>query len=298
MGRSWNNGMRQKPGDLRPIDFNKLTWDDSDAAGSVQRVAEAVSAEAERAIDWYLKKKEAQKRGARSLRVIAIVLTTAATLVPILIEIFENWITANSTGATRPWWASAAWSSVLLILALALVLLDRFYGCSSAWMRFISTELQIRDALHAFRMNWLIARAGWKDGKPTEQQIAAGLQSCRGFLGQVDAVLKSEVEVWVQEFRSALKDIDEAVKARPEVAGQAAANITVEDGERCVEGWTLAIDGGPPQRHHGRTATLANLLPGLRKVEVVGQIDGRSLCASQVFLATAGNVAGVLLKLA
>jgi hypothetical protein len=39
-------------------------------------------------------------------------------------------------------------------------------------------------------------------------------------------------------------------------------------------------------------------LPGLRKVEVVGQIDGRSLCASQVFLATAGNVAGVSLKLA
>jgi hypothetical protein len=36
----------------------------------------------------------------------------------------------------------------------------------------------------------------------------------------------------VQEFRTALKDIDEAVKARPAVARAAAANITVENGER------------------------------------------------------------------
>lgn len=289
--------MTQRPGDLRPIDFRKLTWDDNDAAGSMERVAEAVSAEAEHAINWYLEKKESQKRGARWLRVIAIMLTTAATLVPILIEIFENWITANSTGASRPWWASAAWSSVLLIIALALVLLDRFYGCSSAWMRFISTELQIREALHAFRMDWQIGRARWKDGKPTEEQIEAGLQSCRGFLGQLDATLKSEVEVWVQEFRSALKDIEEAVKARPAAARAAAANMIVENGERCAEGWTLAVDGGPPQRHHGRTAALANLLPGLRKVEVVGQIEGRSVCASQTFLAAAGSVAVVSLKL-
>lgn len=93
--------MTQKPGDLCPIDFRKLTWDDNDAAGSMERVAEAVSAEAEHAINWYLEKKESQKRGARWLWVIAIMLTTAATLVPILIEIFENWITANSTGASR-----------------------------------------------------------------------------------------------------------------------------------------------------------------------------------------------------
>lgn len=289
--------MTQEPGDLRPIDFSKLTWDDNDAAGSLERVAKAVSAEAEHAINWYLEKKKRQKWGARWLRVIAIMLTTIATMVPILIEIFGNWITATSVAAGRPWWASAAWSSVLLIIALALVLLDRFYGCSSAWMRFISTELRIREALHAFRMDWQIGRAGWKDGKPTEQQIEAGLQSCRGFLSQLDAILRSEVEVWVQEFRSALKDIDEAVKVRPEVADKAAANITVENGERCAQGWTLAIDGGPPQRHHGRTAALVNLLPGLRKVEVAGQIDGRSLCAAQTFVATAGSVAGVSLKL-
>jgi hypothetical protein len=285
------------PGDLRPIDFKTLTWHANDPAGSLERVAEAVSAEAERAIDWYLKKKQSQKRGAQWLRVIAIILITAATLVPILIEIFENWIIANSTAASRPWWASAAWSSVLLIIALALVLLDRFYGCSSAWMRFISAELQIREALHAFRLDWQIARARWTDGKPSEQQIEAGLQSCRGFLGQIDAILKSEVEAWVQEFRSALKDIDEAVKARPAAARAAGANIIVENGERCPDGWTLAIDGGPPQRHHGRTAALANLLPGLRKVEVAGQIDGRSSCASQTFIATAGSVSDVSLKL-
>jgi hypothetical protein len=84
---------------------------------------------------------------------------------------------------------------------------------------------------------------------------------------------------------------------RPAVARAAAANITVKNGERCTEGWTLAVDGSPPRRHHGRTAAPANLLPGLRKVEVTGTIDGRSVCAAQTFLAAAGSVVDLSLKL-
>ena len=156
------------PRDLRPIDFNALTWCADDIARSLENVANAVTAEAVNAINWYLEKKRSQKRGARRLRVIAIVLSTAAALLAIVIEIFEPEIVRDGR---RLWGASPTWSSVLLIVAFGLVLLGRFYGFSLAWMRFLSAEFQIRETLHAFRMDWQIGRAGWKDGMPTEQQI-------------------------------------------------------------------------------------------------------------------------------
>lgn len=101
----------------------------------------------------------------------------------------------------------------------------------------------------------------------------------------------------MQEFRASLKDIDEAAKARPETARAAAANITVENGEQCEDGWTLSIDNGPPQHRSGRTAALSNLLPGMRQVDVAGDIAGKPVRAAKMFVAAPGTAVEVSIKL-
>ena len=101
----------------------------------------------------------------------------------------------------------------------------------------------------------------------------------------------------MQEFRSALKDIDEVVKARAETTKTAGANITVENGEQCSQEWMLVVDSGPPQLHRGRTAALADLAPGMRTVRVTGKIGDKTVSAANTFAAVAGNVANVSLRL-
>lgn len=282
--------------DLQPISFSAVVWDANDPVRSLDDVARAITDEAEEVIRWYLDKKRAKKRGAIWLRVVAIALTAMAAVVPVLVEIFEPEIVAG-TGGLRPWWASAAWSSVFLVGAAALVLLDRFYGFSSAWMRFLSAEFEIREALHAFQMEWQMARAGWNRPAPTEQQIQDGLQACRAFLARLDAILRNELEAWMQEFRASLKDIDEAAKARPDAPRGAAANITIENGEQCTDGWKLSIDNGPPRHSSGRTVALNNLLPGMRLVEVTGDIAGKPVRAARTFAAAPGSAVEVSIKL-
>ena len=222
-------GHKAKIGDLLPLDTKSLQWDPENPAAFVGALADAVGGEAEKAITWYLEKKDGQRLLSRTFRVAAIVLVMAAALLPILGEIFK-------TEGRSSIWLSPGWASVALVLAATLLVLDRFYGCSSSWMRFMATEMQIREALHAFRMDFHILRTDWPGGKPSEKQVREGLERCRGFLAQLDGLLRAELDAWVQEFRTSLKDIDEMVKLRGEAAkaavNTAGINVVVENGEQ------------------------------------------------------------------
>lgn len=46
------------------------------------------------------------------------------------------------------------WASIVLGIAAGLVMLDRFFGFSTAWVRYISTELHLRQILDEFRLDW------------------------------------------------------------------------------------------------------------------------------------------------
>jgi low affinity Fe/Cu permease len=47
-----------------------------------------------------------------------------------------------------------AWATVALAIAVALVALDRFFGFSSAWARYMATGQAISAALNQFRLDW------------------------------------------------------------------------------------------------------------------------------------------------
>jgi hypothetical protein len=292
------DGKPNKPGrgdDLRPVELREVVRDASDNAGYVEAIARLVTDEAAAAIGWYLDKKRSKKIGAQGLRLAAIVATTIAAILLILSGV------SSKDGVPM---VAPAWASVLLALAAAFVAVDKFFGFSTAWMRFLTYEFRIRQALHAFEMDWQSVRNSWKGGKPTEEQVGDALQRCRAFLVEVDGLLKSELDAWVQEFKAALKEIDESVKAQTEAAKAQAegaktggANVTVENGEACEDGWTLVVDGGAERRFHGKTAALGNLLPGVRKLEAAGKIGGEHVQASHAFVVAGGAIANVKLTL-
>ena len=152
--------MDEKPGkDLVAGSLEDLSWAPDERMSSLEKVFKYVSGEAQQAIVWYLRKKDPKRKGARFLRFGAIIATTMAGLIPLLAEIFK----VNGQPQISP-----AWASVALILAVALIGLDRFFGFSTAWMRFLTTEIQIRTALQAFQLDWEIQKAAWKEPVPTE----------------------------------------------------------------------------------------------------------------------------------
>jgi hypothetical protein len=283
-------GNEQRPRNIEFARLPELSWQPAKRTESLRKVAGYVTEEAEKAIAWYLDKKTAKAWRAQALRFLAIIATALAGLIPLLAEIY----TTDGKPEVAP-----AWASVALLLAAACVGLDRFFGYSSAWMRFLTTEMQIRYALHAFLLDWEARRAVWEgEDDPGPEEVATGLKRCKEFLAQVNELLKAEMDTWVAEFSAALTDIDKAAKAQAEVMRMGAANVTVTNGEQCAEGWRLSVDDGSEEMHRGTTAALRNLVPGAHTATVRGRIGDKDLQVETAFSVAAAQVATVNVSLA
>lgn len=274
------------------IIFNRLpelSWERELAKDSAQKLSDYAVCEAQLAIHWYLSKKRSKKIGAQFLRLFAIVAAAFAGLIPLLAQIAPY----NHIPQIAP-----AWASVALVLAATAVGLDRFFGFSSAWMRFLVTEMQIRSALHDFLFDWEFHRVRLEGTTPDRENVQAMIQRCKEFLGQINDILKNEMDEWVKEFRQNLAEIDKATKAKTQVVSLGAINVNISNGNQCDGGWELSIDDRAPTRRQGKTAAVRDLGAGQHTARVTGTIEGKVLQAEAAFTAVSGRTGDLSLTLA
>jgi hypothetical protein len=276
--------------DLGPRKLEGLSWDPAKVNESLDTVAAHASLEAEEAIAWYLKKKRPKELGARWLRVGAILATAIAGLIPIWIQMYPL------QGGAPPF--PPAWASVAVAIAALLIVLDQFLGCSTGWMRFILTQMRIRRILEVFRMDWETEKSAWKGQPPTAEQVQKMLALARNFLGEVHNLVEGETSAWAEEFKSSLKQIDEAARAKAEVKASGGVNVTVTNGGQCDTGWELSIDDGAPKKCGGTSAGVSGLTPALHAIKVIGAIQGQPKRAEKLVTVPVGAAAPVELTLA
>lgn len=177
-----------------------LPWDEDAREASLETVFRYAVGEAEAAIRWYQPRIRGKRLWAQGLRLGAIGCGTVAGVLPMVAQL------PSLRGTVAP-----VWATIFLALAAALVLLDRFFGFSSGWMRFIRTEMQLKDRLESFLLDWEVARSqGAKP--PTEQQVAARLEKVQEFLAAVHGEVRRETTAWVEEFQRALGEVDRVAK--------------------------------------------------------------------------------------
>jgi hypothetical protein len=195
-----------KPGgDLHPAISSELFWDEEHRRQSLDVVFKRAEDHALNAIDWYLHAKRSKKNCAQFLRIGMIGSSAIAGLLPLLSQIFQNQLSS----------LSPAWTTVALGIAGVLMAIDKFFGCSNAWMRFIAAEHRIRQALHEFQMDYDIEQSKWMDNLPSSEQAQAMLSRCKAFISQVDTLILQETNEWLVEFQNAIKQKDEPAQAKP-----------------------------------------------------------------------------------
>ncbi len=279
---------KSKSKDLKFFILENLSWTPDDRIISLEKVFKCVSGEAQQAISWYLDKKNSKRIWARILRLTAILATTAAGLIPLLSQISIS----NRTLQISP-----AWASVALVVAVALVGLDKFFGYSSAWIRFLTSEMKIRNTLQTFQIDWEIQKATLKGAPPSDDQVQDMLVRCKTFLVQVNVILENEMTAWKQEFQAALKQIDDAAKAQAEVIKLGGANIVINNGDKCKDGWKLSIDDGSSKHYTGKTAALSNLTPGIHTIRAEGNIEDKEVKAESAVPVPPGNTISIELEM-
>ena len=81
-------------------------------------------------------------------------------------------------------------------------------------MRFIRTEMHLRQLHQEFEMNWERERAKWAGQEPSAEQVQQMFGRAVAFVTRVSEVVRQETEEWVLEFQSTLRQLDEAARER------------------------------------------------------------------------------------
>ena len=190
--------------DLTRADLPQLDWSPTARAASLASVYEHAVSTATVSEAWYAAHRSSKRLGGRALRVLALLLGAAAAVLPILSQIFTD---ANGQPQIEP-----AWASVALAIAAALVALDRYFGASDAWMRFMTAEMQIARLRQDFEYEWNIARAKAGD-PPTPDEVEALLGLARKLVAGVGDAIAAETNHWVTDFRGHLQTAEQALQA-------------------------------------------------------------------------------------
>ncbi len=275
--------------DWKPDGLPPLDWQPADLPDYLDKVYQHVVDKTTAAQEWYFQKKNSKRVLGFVLRVVAIVSATAAGILPVLSEIFET-----ERGDPR---VSPGWATILLAVTGLCIMLDKFGGYTSGWVRYVLTAQQIGEHLVEFQFDWQRSKLGLDGQKPTNEQAMQMLTLCRDFTDKVSGLVAEETKQWAGEFESALKLIESAAKDIPKPEPTGALDIKVTNGEKCDGHWKLQIDDAAPQERTGQRAALRGLRPGLHVIRVTAQIGGKSVADEKSAKVIAGDIAEVELEL-
>lgn len=150
------------------------------------------------AIGWYLREKRLQARWSRLLRLSAILLAVAGGLVPLV-------------HAANPDLIASEWGYVLLAAAAGCALLDRFFGFSGSWMRYMRTQFALQRTLTNFQHAWTASLARQAHRQPSEAERDSLLKLIRDASVQTRELIEAETEAWISELSSQLDNLNRTI---------------------------------------------------------------------------------------
>lgn len=239
---------------LDPRKDNIPDWDPARPEESLAQIHLYVIKEAANSAGWYLRYKGSKAFWSRIIRFCVWALAAVGGLLPVLAMVLKDHVHSNiHLGLTN-----GLWASLLLGVAAALLGLDKGFGFSSGWARYILTATNIRKALEEFRLDWAALKA--KAGTPlkTADQVAPLIERAKQFRSEVEGLVLQETKDWVTEFQSTMQQMEK------DVAAQLSALKTQVD--KTIQAKEEASKGGAI---HLTVTNSLNALPGSLKVTVV-----------------------------
>ncbi|MGW3650998.1 SLATT domain-containing protein [Streptomyces sp. NPDC000878] len=179
-----------RPGDLTGRPFPLGDW--GEPAPRLDELYRWVEQGALETAAWYLTDRVWKRRGARALRTGAALGAVTGAALPLL----------DLTGVMGE---VAPWGYLALLLAVACVAVDRFFGITSGWIRDVATAQAVQRRLQVLQFEWASESVREVLG-PTEGTASEAADRCLGVLRRfsedVTELVRAETADWMVEFRA------------------------------------------------------------------------------------------------
>jgi len=297
-------GNKKAVRNIRPEEPDKLLWASSDVGKSLQDLRNIVELEGQKAIDWYWKFKRWKRIPSQAIQFCSLLLTAAAGLVPIIFQLLKNWSRMDKNFDSGPL------AALFVGIAAALLGLDKAFGYSSGWTRYVLTASSMTKVLHDFRMDWIALQAA-AGQNPSPAQQAAMIQRAKDFVSTIQGMVLQETKDWAAEFQSNMAQMEGDLKAQldmlnaqvdkeakdKEAAGKTGAiELTVTNADK-TDGFSFdVILEGPSGKFMDSVSsamvwTRINTPPGQYKVTINARSKGNPASVSTVVNVPPGDTA-------
>jgi hypothetical protein len=272
-------------------------WKNDGLEKSLEYVRVYAERQIHRELDWYRRHIGSTRLFSRWFRAVAIVFTSIGGLVPVLKSagafdlLVNRW--PSLKGAT---FDLGELGYVFLAVAGSVAFFDRFFGFSTAWMRYVSAMTAIERVLELFRHEW-VALSRPRVGVAPEEGAGRLLETAKRFVLKAKELSERETEAWIGEFRTNLAQFEKDLRAQVESARPGAIDVKIKDGVRAKDGVDVRLDQLLAEHTTGTTASVAQVTPGLHKVSATATVLGKTYSASQIVSVTAAEVTLVELEL-
>ena len=197
------------------------------------------------------------------------------------------------------WIANSQWGYIAFASPGACLAIDKFYGFSTGWIRYIKTELALQGALIQLRYDWFTLLAKVENSQPTQDQIQLMLQKLEAFVVSVNTQVGQETDAWILEFQSGLAELANTLKSRAEAAKPGSLRVTVANAKDFDGGVKAVLDHGVDERSiEGTQCLFSAVAPGPHEVLARGLKGGKPYTATSVVQVSANSLASVTLPIA
>lgn len=179
--------------DANKIPAGQLSLQDEDIERLLDTFYQRAQYKAGQTVQWYVQRKNTVATFSRALRGFAIVFIVMGGLAPIAKATFSN-IPARF-GAVD----IAQLGYFFLAFAGGCLAIDRFIGCSTAWIRYIETACSIEREREEFSYNWIRIVAKYRGQALSAETINELLALCSSFNDTFTRLINSEVAAWRSE---------------------------------------------------------------------------------------------------
>lgn len=289
-----------------------ILLDGSRVEQDLERLFRMVTKKASDAIAYYQGRKKPKRFWAQFIRFFAVLLFSLAGLIPLLeatnlfdsapLVILDGLSSDEITKFVEQKLAAGVDSGQIALLfaavATALIGMDKFFGLSSSWSRFISAELGLQRSLDRFQIDWAVANASSRDDDEERHCPIERLQLLKDFSMEVSQINEDETKIWISEYQSALAVLEKSAKERQEAMRPGSMQVNIQRGAKVQGVVKVLLDGRKLQETGGNSVAVRQLSPGAHEVQVIGADGaGQEIKVSQMVTVPSGGVAPVTLKL-
>jgi hypothetical protein len=254
----------------------------------------------DRELGWYYQRKGSRASISQALRFSAVTLSVLGGLVPVVISLFgprPAWRWLDPFASIR----IGQLGYLLLALAGGLFLLDRYFGYSTGWMRYIVAMQAIEKTREAFRLDWTglcrtlsMTPAGTPEYADLVDRM---IQRARSAIVEVKEHSEKETQAWILEFQTNLTQLDKDLKSQIDAGRPGGIDVEVTDGGEADTPVELSLDGMIADRFNGTAGSIGYVAPGLHRVTAQARKTSRDYAASALVNVGGGQICQVKLTL-